>query len=258
MPPRPPSAVPYVLAAPGHLAGGGDREHLTELLLRGHGWHNVSTIDQHTALASPDGRLHVVHQRRTGWTWNLRANAPDGRQWEALLGAHLPVEYVTAMVDTMRQPPTTNSRRVLEPLLEAGWTAGSTGPASTVESPDGLVRVTEESARPGAPRSWHAECAVNGYRWWTATFSTHTPPAVVTAFTRSLTRKDPLPRMAIGMPLHGCGPHTRLTQTSHGWDDEKALLEARIADARTRRATGPKATAAPPKPASPTPANRHR
>jgi hypothetical protein len=105
LPPRQPSAVPYVLAAPGYLAGGGDWEQLTELLLRGHGWHNVSTIDQHTALASPDGRLHVVHDRRAGWTWNLRATGPDGRQWEALLGAYLPVEYVSALVDAMRQPP---------------------------------------------------------------------------------------------------------------------------------------------------------
>ncbi|MGC0405262.1 hypothetical protein RKD27_007906 [Streptomyces sp. SAI-126] len=258
MSPSSPSAVPYVLAAPGHLAGGGDWEQLTELLLRGHGWHNVSTIDQHTALASPDGRLHVVHDRRAGWTWNLRATTPDGRQWEALLGAHLPVEYVTAMVDAMRHPPTTSSSRVFDPLLEAGWIPDGTGPASTAVSPDGLVRVIEESARHDAPRPWHAECAVNGHLRWTAAFSTYTPPAVVTAFTRSLAREDPLPRMAIGMPMYGCGPHTRLARTSHGWDDEQALLEARIADARTRRASGQKAAAAPPKPASPTPATRHR
>ncbi len=96
---------------PGYLAGGGDWEQLTELLLRGHGWHNVSTIDQHTALASPDGRLHVVHGRRAGWTWNLRATGPAGHQWEALLGAYLPVEYVSALVDAMRQPPTANRRQ---------------------------------------------------------------------------------------------------------------------------------------------------
>ncbi|MEV0478773.1 hypothetical protein, partial [Streptomyces prunicolor] len=88
--------------------------------------------------------------------------------------------------------------------------------------------------------------------------STHSPSAVVTAFTRSLARDDPLPRMAIGMPMYGCGPYTRLARTSHGWDDEQALLEARIADARTQRATGPKAVAAPRQPASPTPAGRHR
>jgi hypothetical protein len=98
---------------------------------------------------------------------------------------------------------------------------------------------------------------VNGYRWWTAAFSTHTPPGVALAFIHSLARDDPLARMAIGIPMYGCGPHTRLARTSHGWDDEHALLEARIADARTRRATGPKAVAAPPKPSSPTPAGRH-
>lgn len=254
---RSPSAVPYVLAAPGHLAGGGDWEHLTELLQRGHGWHNVSTIDQRTTLTSPDRRMHVVHNRRAGWTWNLRAADPDGREWEALLGAHLPVEYVTTMVDAMREPPITHSRRVLDPLLEAGWLPDGAGPASTAVSPDSLVRITEQPAHPDTPVPWRAECTVNGYRWWTAAFSTHTPPGVVTAFTRSLARDDPLPRMAIGTPLHGCAPYTRLARTPLGWDDEQALLEARIADARTRRTTGSR-SAGPPKPAVSTAATRKR
>ncbi|MGQ4480243.1 DUF317 domain-containing protein [Streptomyces sp. SAS_276] len=258
MSPRPASAVPYVLAAPGYLAGGGDSGHLTELLLRGHGWHNVSAIDYHTALASPDGRMHVVHDRRAGWTWNLRATRPDGREWEAVLGDHLPVEYVTALVDTMRQPPTTHSHTVLDPLLEAGWFLDGADPASTAVSPDGLVRVTGEPTRRGAPTSWRATCTVNGYRWWTAALSTHTPPGVVTALTRSLARDDSLPRMAIGTPLYGCGPYTRLAPTSHGWDDERALLEARIADARARRTTGPGPSAPPPQPAMPPAATRSR
>jgi hypothetical protein len=256
--PRPASAVPYVLATPGYLAGGGDWGHLTELLLRGHGWHNVSTIDYHTALASPDGRLHVVHDRRAGWTWNLRATHPDGREWEAILGDHLPVEYVTAMVDAMRHPPTPHSHRVLDPLREAGWSTDGAGPAPTAVSPDGLVRVTEQPSRPGRPMPWRAACTVNGYRWWTAAFSTHTPPGVVTAFTRSLARNDLLPRMAIGMPLYGCGPYTRLARTSHGWDDERALLEARIADAHARRNTGSQAAAPAAKPVLPTAATRTR
>ncbi|MFG2800457.1 DUF317 domain-containing protein [Streptomyces pseudovenezuelae] len=258
MPPRQPSAVPYVLAAPGYLAGGGDWEQLTELLLRGHGWHNVSTIDQHTALASPDGRLHVVHDRRAGWTWNLRATGPAGHQWEALLGAYLPVEYVSDLVDAMRQPPTAARGWAVAPLLGAGWRPDGTGPASTAVSPDGLVRITgqPEHARTSGP--WHAQCTVNGFCWWTAAFSPHTPLAVVTAFTRSLARDDPLPRMAIGTPLYGCGPHTRLARTAHGWADEQALFEARITDARTRRTTGSGSAAPVPKPARATAATRNR
>ncbi len=131
--------VPYVLAAPGYLAGGGDWEHLTEWLLRGHGWRNVSTIDQHTALASPDGRLQVALDRRAAWTWTLRATTPAGREWAALLGAHLPVEYVTALVDTMRRPASRHRPDVLGPLHAAGWNAEAAAPAPTAVSPDGLV-----------------------------------------------------------------------------------------------------------------------
>ncbi|MEU6227504.1 DUF317 domain-containing protein [Streptomyces sp. NPDC047042] len=258
MNPRPPSSVPYVLTAPGHLAGGGHWEQLTELLLRGHGWHNMSTIDYHTALASPDRSLHVVHDRRGGWNWNLRATRPDGRRWEAVLGAHLPVEYVTTMVDAMRRPSTPGHGRVLDPLLEAGWLPDGGGPASTAVSPDGLVRVTGQPSRPGAPAAWRAACTVNGFRWWTAAFTSHTPPAVVTAFTRSLARENPLPRMAIGTPLYGCGPYTRLARTTYGWDDEQALLEARITDARTRRTTKSPTAVPPPKPATPTASTRNR
>ncbi|MFF3372105.1 DUF317 domain-containing protein [Streptomyces sp. NPDC002680] len=87
---------------------------------------------------------------------------------------------------------------------------------------------------------------VDGFRWWTAAFSTHTPPGIVAAFTRSLARDDPLPRMAIGTPLYGCGPYTRLTQTSRGYDDEQARLEARIAEARGRQHAGSPPAVPPP------------
>ena len=185
--------VPYVLAAPGYLAGGGDWEHLTEWLLRGHGWRNVSTIDQHTALASPDGRLQVALDRRAAWTWTLRATTPAGREWAATLGAHLPVEYVTTLVDTMLRPACRHRPDVLGPLHTAGWNADAAAPAPTAVSPDGLVRFTEETALSPTRGPWHAACMVNGYRWWAAVFSTHTPPGLVAAFTQSLASDDPLP-----------------------------------------------------------------
>ncbi|MFF0201935.1 DUF317 domain-containing protein [Streptomyces sp. NPDC005017] len=238
--------VPYVLAAPGYLAGGGNWEHLTEWLLRGHGWRDVSTIDQHTALASADGRLHVALSRRAAWTWSLRATNPRGQDWAALLGAHLPVEYVTALVDTMLRPASRHRQAVLSPLHTAGWTTDTASPTPTAVSPDGVVRFTEEPAHNRGPRPWHAACTVDGHRWWTATFSTHTPPGVVAAFTRSLASADPLPRMAIGTPLYGCGPYTRITQTPHGYDDEQALLEARITETRARRLAGALPAAPPP------------
>ncbi|MEU1477090.1 DUF317 domain-containing protein [Streptomyces sp. NPDC005760] len=240
--------VPYVLAAPGYLAGGSDWEHLTEWLLRGHGWRDVSTIDQHTALASPDGRLHVALNRRGAWTWTLRATTPAGREWAAILGAHLPVEYVTALVDTMLRPDSRHRPDVLGSLHAAGWTADAAAPTPTVVSPDGLVRFTEETALSPTRGPWHAACTVDGHTWWTATFSTHTPPGVVAAFTRSLASDDPLPRMAIGTPLYGCGPYTRLTQTPHGYDDEQAQLEARITEARGHRLAA--ASPAAPRPSS--------
>ncbi|WP_159058745.1 hypothetical protein [Streptomyces caeruleatus] len=81
---------------------------------------------------------------------------------------------------------------------------------------------------------------------------------MVTAFTRSLARGDPLPRTAIGTPLYGCGPHTRLARTAHGWHDEQALLEARITDARTKRTTASESAAPAPKPVRATAATRIR
>ncbi|MFF3372104.1 hypothetical protein ACFYXF_04000 [Streptomyces sp. NPDC002680] len=63
-----PRPTPYVLTAPGYLADGGDCAHLIELLLSGHNWRDVSTIDQHTALTNPHGRLHVALKPRGAWT----------------------------------------------------------------------------------------------------------------------------------------------------------------------------------------------
>ncbi|WP_330347811.1 DUF317 domain-containing protein [Streptomyces sp. NBC_00582] len=238
--------VPYVLAAPGYLTGGGDWEHLTEWLLRGHGWRDVSTIDQHTALASPDGRLHVALSRRAAWTWSLRAATSHDQDWAALLGAHIPVEYITELVDTMLRPASRYDPDVLGPLHAAGWTTAAAAPPSTTVSPDGLVRFTAEPTPSRAPRPWHAACTVDRQTWWTAAFSTHTPPGVVAAFTRSLASNDPLLRMAIGTPLYGCGPYTRVTQTPHGYDDEQAQLEARITEARGHRLAAASPTAPPP------------
>ncbi|WP_217550013.1 DUF317 domain-containing protein [Streptomyces sp. GbtcB6] len=230
-----PLPTPYVLAAPGYLAGGNDWEHLTDWLLRGHGWRDASTIDYHTLLASPDGYQHVGLDRRGTWTWYLHATRPDGRHWTATLGAHLPVEYVTALVETMLRPATRHRPDTLRPLYAAGWTRDTEADAIAAVSPDGLVRFTQENAAGPSPHTWHAACTVDGYTWWSAAFTAHTPPRLVAAFTRSLACPDPLPRMAIGIPMYRCGPYTRRTQTAFGWDDEQALLEARIAEARRHR-----------------------
>lgn len=225
--------APYVLVAPGYLAGSGQWDQLTELLLHGHRWHDVSTVDEHTALASPEGRLRVTLSRRAEWTWALHAATPGGQDWTALIGAQLPVEYITAMVDALLRPPSDDHQSVLGPLRAAGWAERPTGPAASAVSPDGLVQFAEESVHFGAPSTWRATCAVNGFRWWTADFSAHTPPSVVNAFARSLASDDPLPRMAIGTPLYGCESHTRLTPTSHTYEGHQALLRAWIAEARS-------------------------
>ncbi|WP_215449434.1 DUF317 domain-containing protein [Streptomyces sp. ATCC 21386] len=229
MPTPSPVHIPFVLTSPGYLAGGGDWEHLTELLKRGHGWRDVSTIDQHTALTSPDGRMHVVLDRRAGWTWTLRATTAHGHQWAARLGAHLPVEYVMSMADALLRP-THRQADVLAPLHAAGWSTDA-----TAVSPDGLVCFTEEHVHGIGSGPWHAACTVGGYTWWTATFSTHTPSGVIAALTSSLASDTPLPRMAIGTPLFGCGQYTRLARTSYGVDDVTAGVEAQISEARAER-----------------------
>ncbi|MFF8022158.1 DUF317 domain-containing protein [Streptomyces sp. NPDC007896] len=238
--------VPYILAAPGYLTGGSDWELLTEWLLRGHGWRNVSTIDHHTFLASPDGRLHVGLDRRGAWTWHLHATGPAGPVWEATFGAHLPVEYVTALVESLLRPDNRHMTDVLGPLHAVGWTADADDGAPTAVSPDGLVRFTQEDADSPSPYTWHAACTVDGYTWWTAAFTAHTPIGLVSALTRSLASPDPLPRMAIGTPMYRCGPYTRLSQTDFSYADEQALLEARITEARQHRRSRPPAGAPPP------------
>ncbi|MFE4664536.1 DUF317 domain-containing protein [Streptomyces sp. NPDC056716] len=224
--------IPYVLAAPGYIAGGGDWQHLTELLHRGHGWKDISTVDTHTVLAGPDGSLQVSLDRRT-WKWSLHAAPAGGRHWSAVLGAHIPVEYITDLVVAMQEPGPRRAPAVLGPLHAAGWATDPAASAATAVSPDGLVRITGE---PG-PSPWYAVCAVGDFTWWTASFSPRTPPAVVTAFTRRLADDNPLPRMAIGVPMYGCERHTRLTRTPYTTDQERADLEARIAEARDRRRT---------------------
>uniref|UniRef100_A0AAU2ADK3 DUF317 domain-containing protein n=1 Tax=Streptomyces sp. NBC_00093 TaxID=2975649 RepID=A0AAU2ADK3_9ACTN len=238
--------VPYVLAAPGYLAGGSDWEHLTEWLLRGHGWRDVSTIDQHTLLASPDGRLHVGLDRRGVWTWHLHATGTVGQEWAAALGAHLPVEYVTALVEHLLRPDSRHLPDLLGPLHAASWATDADADALTAVSPDGLVRFTQEAADSPSPYAWHAACAVDGFTWWTAAFTAHAPIGLVCALTRSLASPDPLPRMAIGTPLYQCGPYTRLNQTDFSYADEQALLEARITKARIHRIPRPSAGAPPP------------
>lgn len=241
-----PLPTPYVLAAPGYLAGANAWEHLTEWLLRGHGWRDASTIDYHTLLTSPDGSLHVGHDRRGAWTWNLHATSPAGRHWTATLGAHLPVEYVTALVETMLRPDTGQRADILGPLHTAGWTTDTEAAAPTAVSPDGLVRFAQENAAEPSPHAWHSACTVDGHTWWTAAFTAHTPPRLVAALTHSLACRDPLPRMAIGIPMYRCGPYTRRTPTTFGWDDEQALLEARIAEARRQRLPSARTSGPPP------------
>ncbi|WP_329295662.1 DUF317 domain-containing protein [Streptomyces pseudovenezuelae] len=145
----------------------------------------------------------------------------------------------------MLHPAGGHSPDVLGPLPTAGWTTACKSPTHTAVSPDGLVHFTEVPTPDPATRPWHVTCTVEGYRWWTAAFSTDTPPAIAAAFTGSLARNEALPRMAIGTPLHGCGPYTRITQTSHGYADERALLEARITQARGHRLTPPAPAAGP-------------
>ncbi|MEU6192324.1 DUF317 domain-containing protein [Streptomyces sp. NPDC047061] len=249
-----PLPTPYVQAAPGCLAGGNSWEHPTEWLLRGHGWRDASTIDYHTLLASPDGSLHVGLDRQGAWTWSLHATDPAGRHWTATLGAHLPVEYVTALVETMLRPGTRHRPDILSPLSAAGWTTDADPDATAAVSPDWLVRFAQENVAGPSPHAWHAACTVDGYTWWTAAFTAHTPPRLVAASTRSLAGPDPLPRMAIGIPMYRCGPHTRRTQTAFGWDDEQALHEARIAEARRHRLSSAPASRLPPSTVRPTPA----
>ncbi|AJC55075.1 DUF317 domain-containing protein [Streptomyces sp. 769] len=257
MPHRPHHAFPYVLVSPNYLAGGGNWEHLTKLLVRGYGWQDVSTLDHHSALTSPDGRLHVVLHRQTPGNWTLRGSTPHARQWAAVLDEHLPVEYVTATVEALLRPTAPKEPGVLDRLHAAGWTTQATTRAPSALSPDGLVRITHHRGDSSEESRWHAECTVKGRRWWTATFSAHTPTAVVGAFAAQLASPDPLPRMAIGTPLYGCEHHTRLLPCTLGREDESAQLAARIAHARThlRPGTG---TAPPVKPTSNSSAARAR
>ncbi|MBZ3904416.1 DUF317 domain-containing protein [Streptomyces griseiscabiei] len=240
------TAVPYVLAAPGYLVGGGAWEQLTEWLRHGHGWRDVSRIDQHTVLHSPDGRSAVALDRRYAWTWSLCTASVNGRGGgAAVLGGHLPVEYVTTVVEAMLEPVSVPDSDVLGPLRETGWTVAEADGLSVV-SPDGLVHVSDDpTAKPGFVR-WRADCTVDGFEWWTAAFSADTPPDVVAAFTRSLASDAPLPRMAIGTPLYKCAPYTRTSPTSYDFDAEQTLLDTRIAEARARRLADGSPAAQPP------------
>uniref|UniRef100_UPI0009530A76 DUF317 domain-containing protein n=1 Tax=Streptomyces acidiscabies TaxID=42234 RepID=UPI0009530A76 len=241
MPPTP--QVPYVLAAPGYLAGGGSWDHLTELLHHGHGWHYTSETDLHTRLTSPDQRLHVtLAHARPHPEWIL-----TGPAWQARIGVFLPVEYVTAIVDAMRSPAP-DPPAALDPLATAGWTTRRCGTARTAVSPDETVSVTEERAPDGTPEAWYASCTAGGLTWWNAVFPVGTPLQVAAAFTGSLASPDPLVRMAVGIPLYNCGSYTRFTPTDVSWHGERVGLDARIAQARAARRPAPAAT---PPPAAP-------
>ncbi|MFC9431435.1 DUF317 domain-containing protein [Streptomyces sp. NPDC056987] len=242
MPSRP-DLVDVDFVAPRHLAGGGDPAWVTVPLHRACGWsHGNDPLMPRVLLSSPDQRALLRLEPANGlqW-WALHHTAGQGRPaWHMTFGGQTPVETVAAVTDALTDPATSLATDTdpYQPLLDAGWKPARG--ADGIFSPDGKVQfehiVTEASD------VWLATTTLGPSQkpLWQAMFREHTPPVLISAFTRALADTSPVPRQYLSLtdPAYG----TRLishTQRELPAQQVASALENRVRDLAERRPTPP-------------------
>ncbi|MGY4968325.1 DUF317 domain-containing protein [Streptomyces nigrescens] len=215
---------------PRHLAGGGDPRYVTVPLRHGLCWKpTADPLVPHVQLTSPDGtsELTLAPSADGDRWWRLITRPPtgDALPWQVEFDAHTPVEFIAAYVDALTRirPPTDNGPFAV--LETAGWFPDGASPRA-VTSRDGLCEV--EYTADDIDATWWMHTTVplpDEHHLWSAYFSSHTPPHLISAFAAALAGPTPLPRAKTAVP-YGCRPLVAATSTSTWLSD--AQLDKRI------------------------------
>ncbi|MFE4055205.1 DUF317 domain-containing protein [Streptomyces sp. NPDC059096] len=249
--PGTPDMVNVDFVAPRHLAGGGDPAWVTIPLHRACGWsHGNDPLMPRVLLSSPDQTALLRLEPANGlqW-WALHHTAERDRPaWHTTFGGQTPVEAIAAVTDALTDTAISLATDTdpYEPLLDAGWkpVRGADG----IFSPDGKVRV--ERIVTGGSDMWLATAALGPSQrpLWQAMFRQHTPPVLISAFTRALADTSPLPRQYLSLTVPAYG--TRLiihTQRELPAEQIASALEDRVRTLAGRR-PAPPTPLRPPKP----------
>ncbi|MEU2263924.1 DUF317 domain-containing protein [Streptomyces sp. NPDC019645] len=251
--PKIPEIVDVDFIAPRHLAGGGDPAWVTVPLHRACGWsYGHDPLMPRVILSSPDQKaLLRLDPDPDGQWWTLHhAQQPDRPAWYASFGAHTPVEIIAGLTDALTNPAAHHAANAdpYEPLLDAGWMPAP-GKDDLI-SPDGTAYV-ERLGSTQEPGAWFVTARLGPDRQplWQARFGEHTPPHLITSFTRALTDPSPLPRTGtpVSIPAYGTKLVTR-TQRELPAVQVASALEDRVGALAARRPAAPAKSPAPRRP----------
>ncbi|MDX2828398.1 DUF317 domain-containing protein, partial [Streptomyces ipomoeae] len=252
--PQTPETVEVDFVAPGHLAGAGDPAWVTVPLHRACGWsYGHDPLMPRVILSSPGQKARLRLEPDPDGQWWTLQHAPERGQpaWYASFGARTPVEIIAALTDALTDPAADAAVDVdvdpYEPLMKAGWTPAPD--KDGLVSPDGKAHV--EHYVSATSNCWWATTLLSESQGpvWQARFGEHTPPHLVTAFTRALADPRPLPRT--GSPLSIPGYSTKLiTRTYREVPAAQVALalEERMHALAARRPAPPTAPPAPRRP----------
>ncbi|MFJ7997477.1 DUF317 domain-containing protein [Streptomyces sp. NPDC096310] len=246
-----PETVEMDFVAPRHLAGGGDPAWVTVPLHRACGWsHGNDPLMPRVILSSPDQTALLRLEPANGLQWWALHHTAEGDRpaWSTSFGAGTPVETIAAVADALTDPATSLATGTdpYEPLLDADWKPHSS--TDGLVSPDGRAYV--EHIVTEASDCWLASTTLGPSQRpvWQAVFSRHTPPVLISAFTRALADTSPVPRQYISLTVPAYG--TRLithTQRELPAQQVASALEDRVRALAERR-PAPPTPLRPPKP----------
>ncbi|MCC3778206.1 DUF317 domain-containing protein [Streptomyces sp. UNOB3_S3] len=254
-----PGDIDQVLIAPRYLAGGGDPAWITTALHRACGWsHGHDPLMPRVHLLSPDRQAMLRLDPSPDRQWWTLQHAPTATRpaWSATFGARTPVEIIAAFTDALTDPaaPASRTATPYRPLHAAGWEDADADHRDGLISPDGIAHV--EHFTQGNSNSWYVDVAINDDSHgllWKAHFSESTPPHLITAFTRALCDKEPLPRDALHMPALG-RRHLRYTTRQVPAATAAVALDKRVRELAARSTPG----SPPPQPPRVPPHRRSR
>lgn len=242
--PKTPEIVDVDFLAPRHLTGGGDPAWVTVPLHRACDWsYGHDPLMPRVILSSPAQKaLLRLEPDPDGQWWTLHhAHQPDRPAWYASFGARTPVELIAGFIDALTDPAAHYAADAdpYEPLLEAGWMPAP-GKDDLI-SPDGTAYV-ERLGSAQEPGAWFVTATLGPdcQPVWQARFGEHTPPHLITAFTRALADPSPLLRTGtpLSIPAHGTKFVTRTSRELPAVQVASAL-ENRVGVLAARRPTPP-------------------
>ncbi|MGW1279318.1 DUF317 domain-containing protein [Streptomyces tsukubensis] len=193
------------------------------------GFHSLDDDLGNIYLSSPDQRIRVgwLPEGEDDCLWRITGHeqpfAPP--RWLATFDHYTPVEVVAAFTTALAEDHAHGSNasvhdrlgasktEPLGPLAEAGWRVDHGPYLSVSQPPDGLALVTRVNGRldhheeiSDQRSKWTVSGGASGYSSeWLGTFTTYTPPHLITATMNRLATPDPVARYKDHLPERNRG-----------------------------------------------------